>query len=113
MNEKRYASLSFAVKKSLHGDEYYSPQDVVDVIVPYVEESPYKKIWCPFDKAESKFVQTFQSLGYEVVFGHIETGQDFFAYAEPFGGADIVVSNPPFSMAISIANGMGDKNEVN
>lgn len=98
MNDgKKHISISFDIKQSKHGDEYYSPQDVVDVTIPYVEASPYKKIWCPFDKAESKFVQTFQSLGYEVVFGHIETGQDFFAYTEPLGGADIVVSNPPFS----------------
>lgn len=55
----------------------------------------YNRIWCPFDKAESKFVTTFQECGYEVVYGHIETGQDFFDYDVPQG--DIVVSNPPFS----------------
>lgn len=41
------------------------------------------------------FVQTFKKLGVEVIFGHIETGQDFFDYKEP--QAEIVVSNPPFS----------------
>lgn len=30
-----------------------------------------------------------------MVYGHIETGQDFFSYDEPQG--DVVVSNPPFS----------------
>lgn len=34
-------------------------------------------------------------MGYEVAYGHIETGQDFFDYREPQG--EIVVSNPPFS----------------
>ena len=34
-------------------------------------------------------------MGYEVTYGHIDTGQDFFGYREPQG--EIVVSNPPFS----------------
>ena len=29
-------SFSSAVKQSIGGDEYYSPQNVVDMIVPYV-----------------------------------------------------------------------------
>lgn len=88
-------SISFKIKKSMHGDEYYSPQNVVDMIVPYIAESGYKKIWCPFDKEDSLFVQTFKEKGYDVTYGHIETGQDFFDYSEPQG--EVVVSNPPFS----------------
>lgn len=38
---------------------------------------------------------TFKDMGFEVNYGHIETGQDFLEYKEPLG--DIVVSNPPFS----------------
>lgn len=38
---------------------------------------------------------TFQDLGYNVKYGHIDTGQDFFDYKEPI--AEIIVSNPPFS----------------
>lgn len=86
---------SLSVKNVVNGDEYYSPQNVVDMIVPYVQKTEYKKIWCPFDTAESRFVKTFQKLGYEVVYGHIDTGQDFFDFDEPQG--EIVVSNPPFS----------------
>lgn len=29
-------AYSDAIKKSIHGDEYYSPQNVVDMIVPYI-----------------------------------------------------------------------------
>ena len=89
------ASFSNAIKQSIGGDEYYSPQNVVDMIVPYVMRGGYRRIWCPFDTAESRFVKTFQDLGLEVAYGHIETGQDFFDYKEPQG--EIVVSNPPFS----------------
>ena len=87
--------FSANVKSSINGDEYYSPQNVVDMIVPYIARGDYRTIWCPFDKAESNFVITFQNKGYAVHYGHIETGQDFFDYKEPQG--DIVVTNPPFS----------------
>lgn len=88
-------SFSQEIKKVINGDEYYTPQDAVDMIVPYVLGGGYKTIWCPFDKVESNYVKTFQRLGLKVNYGHIETGQDFFEYSEPQG--DIVVSNPPFS----------------
>ena len=29
-------NYSESIKKSINGDEYYSPQNVVDMIVPYV-----------------------------------------------------------------------------
>jgi hypothetical protein len=87
--------FSEQIKTSVNGDEYYTLQNSVDMIVPYITGSGYKTIWCPFDKAESNFVKTFQKLGFSVNYGHIETGQDFFEYQEPQG--EIVVSNPPFS----------------
>lgn len=88
-------SISTDIRMSLGGDEYYSPQNVVDMITPYILRGGYKKVWCPFDKEDSKFVTTFKNLGLDVAYGHIETGQDFFDYSEPQG--EIVVSNPPFS----------------
>ena len=93
--ENKKMSFSQQVKKSINGDEYYTQQNSVDMIVPYIMKSGYKTIWCPFDKADSKFVTTFNDKGFEVNYGHIETGQDFFEYQEPQG--DIIVSNPPFS----------------
>lgn len=81
------------IDKPKHGDEYYTPQNAVDMILPYIPKD--KTIWCPFDRLESKFVQTFIRGGWNVEYGHIETGQDFFDYDKPLG--DIVVSNPPFS----------------
>ena len=88
-------NISFDIKQSIGGDEYYSPQNVVDMIVPYLLQSGYKKIWCPFDTRNSNFVKTFIALGFDCIYGHIETGQDFFEYNNPQG--DILVSNPPFS----------------
>lgn len=88
-------NLSQAVKQSINGDEYYTQQEAVNMIVPYILQRGYKKVWCPFDKADSKFVKILQDEGFKVNYGHIETGQNFFDYREPQG--DIVVSNPPFS----------------
>ena len=88
-------SSSQSVKQGVNGDEYYTPQNAVDMIIPYIMRGGYKTIWCPFDKADSKFVTTLKDKGFEVNYGHIETGQDFFGYQEPQG--EIVVSNPPFS----------------
>lgn len=87
--------FSEQIKTSVNGDEYYTPQNAVDMILPYLARGGYKNIWCPFDKEESNFVKTLKEQGYNVTYGHIETGQDFFDYSEPQG--DIIVSNPPFS----------------
>lgn len=93
--EKMRSGYSQQVKQSMNGDEYYTLQNAVDMIIPYVVRGGYKKIWCPFDKEDSKFVTTLRDKGFDVSYGHIETGQDFFGYKEPLG--EIVVSNPPFS----------------
>ena len=83
------------VKKSINGDEYYTKENSVDMIVPYIERKGFQAIWCPFDTEESSFVKVFSERGYTVNYGHIDTGQDFFDYSSPQG--DVLVSNPPFS----------------
>lgn len=75
-------TFSEQIKKSLHGDEYYSPENVVNMIIPYIKAKGFKKIWCPFDTAESNFVKILKKE-FEVVHGHIFTGQDFFKYDSP------------------------------
>lgn len=89
------ATFSFQVKRSMHGDEYYTPKYAVNAIVPYLKK--FKKIWCPFDKEDSQFVKVLKDNGFAVTYGHIETGQDFFSYDRVPDGCDCVVSNPPFS----------------
>lgn len=81
--------------KTSKSDEYYTPRYAVEIILPYLEK--FNHIWCPFDKEHSEFVKALQEKGKKVTFGHIETGQDFFAYKKAPGGVDCIVSNPPFS----------------
>ena len=74
----------------------------MQVILPFLKDRRFKHIWCPFDKEHSEFVKVLKENGYEVTFGHIETGQDFFSYKEPPAGVDCIVSNPPFSKRTAI-----------
>lgn len=59
--------FSQQVRQSVGGDEYYSPQNVVDMIVPHIIRGGYRSIWCPFDKAESKFVKVIKPIKAQVV----------------------------------------------
>lgn len=88
-------NFSEQIKKS-NTDEWYTPKEPVEMIVPYLVRGGYKKILCPFDKEESNYVQVLREKGFEVTFGHIETGEDFFEIKD-FSQYDAVVSNPPFS----------------
>ena len=90
-------SFSLAIKESKHGDEYYTPRYAVCVIEPFLKNK-FKHIWCPFDTEQSEFVKVFHENRYDVTYGHIATGQDFFAYEKPPVGVEVVVSNPPYSL---------------
>lgn len=82
--------------KTSKSDEYYTPDYAVRLILPYLKAKGFSKIWCPFDKVHSEFVKILQNEGYDVVYGHIDTGQDFFEQNLP-SDVECVVSNPPFS----------------
>ena len=89
---------SFTINDAIYktngkNDECYTPRYVVEAILPYVPKN--KIIWCPFDKEESFFVKVLTENGYNVVFSHIDHGEDFFTFEPPHW--DIMVSNPPFS----------------
>lgn len=88
-------NFSLAIKNS-NTDEWYTPPEAVELIVPYIKRGGYQKILCPFDKECSEFVRVLTMHGFDVTFGHIETGQDFFDI-DNLSDYDAVVSNPPFS----------------
>ena len=88
-------NFSTQIKQS-NTDEWYTPKECVELIVPYLKRGGYKKILCPFDKEESNFVKVLSDHGFEVQYSHIETGTDFFDI-DNLDDFDAVVSNPPFS----------------
>ena len=75
-------------------DEYYTPSYAVYPIIKYLKKR--STVWCPFDKEESNFVQVLTKEGFDVIYGHIETGQDFFKVDVP--KCDYIISNPPYSL---------------
>lgn len=73
-------------------DECFTQAYGVIPILKYIPEG--KIIWCPFDSKESEFVKNISKQN-EVVYSHIDSGEDFFDY-EPENW-DIIISNPPFT----------------
>lgn len=66
-------------------------------VIPIIKYLPKDKtIWCPFDKENSEFVKVLKENNINVVYSHIDNGQDFYVY-EPNTNWDIIVSNPPFT----------------
>lgn len=76
-------------------DERYTPEYAVLPLLEFLEPFKGQTIWCPFDKPESEFVKVLTVYDYDVVYSHIDNGQDFYKY-EPEHW-DLAISNPPFS----------------
>lgn len=89
-----------SVNKSMNNknDERYTPPILVRPILKYIK--PKSTVWCPFDKENSEFVISLKEAGHNVIFGHIDLGQDFFEY-EP-EEYDYIISNPPFSKKLEV-----------
>lgn len=76
-------------------DNVYTPLYAVEPIIKYLPKGV--RIWAPFDKEWSAFVQVLTKAGFEVIYTHIDNGQDFFMYF-PDNNFDYIISNPPFSL---------------
>lgn len=82
--------------KTTAGDERFIPYYAVEPLLEFLPPADTGiTIWCPFDEFWSAYVQTFRANGYNVVYGSLATGQDFFT-SQP-AHWDIMISNPPFS----------------
>lgn len=76
------------------GDEQYTPEYGVEVLLPYIQHLKDKIIWCPFDREDSQFVKVLSENGFKVIYSHLDYGQDFLTYEPPMW--DIIISNPPY-----------------
>ena len=79
------------------GDEYYTPEYIVEILLPFIKQKGFKTIWCPCDKEWSEYVKVFQREGFNVIYTHIDNGQDFLEF-EPTEQYDAIITNPPFSI---------------
>ena len=75
-------------------DEYFTPSCAVYPIMKYLKAGT--TVWCPFDTKDSEYVRVLSRHGFNVIYGHIQTGQDFFQTDIP--KCDYIVSNPPYSL---------------
>ena len=75
-------------------DEYFTPAYAVYPIVKRLKSD--SRVLCPFDTKDSEFVRVLVRHRFQVVYGHIRTGQDFFQSDVP--ECDYIVSNPPYSL---------------
>lgn len=75
-------------------DECLTPKYAIEPLLKYIPIC--WRIWCPFDKENSNFVQVFKKHGYNVVASHIDDGQDFYTYT-PKQHFDCIISNGPFT----------------
>lgn len=78
-------------------DEFYTPPYAIFPILKYLKNK--STIWCPFDTENSWFVKIFKSHGHDVVFSHLENGEDFFEIDKK---ADYIISNPPYSIKAEV-----------
>ncbi len=76
------------------GDEQYTPQYGVEILLPYIQHLKNKIIWLPFDKSDSQFVKVLNKNGFNIIYSHIENNQNFLKY-EPLKW-DVLISNPPY-----------------
>ena len=74
-------------------DECMTPSYAIYPILKHIPKNLV--IWCPFDKKDSEFVKVLSKTN-EVIYSHIENGEDFYNY-EPEKSWDIIISNPPFT----------------
>lgn len=85
-------------KIAKHGsDEYYTPAYAIEPLKKYIK--PNSKIWCPFDIEKSHFVKEFRKEGHEVIYTHIDYGEDFFDIDID---CDYIISNPPYSRKFEV-----------
>ena len=75
-------------------DEYFTPSYAVYPIMKRLRTGT--TVWCPFDTEVSQYVKVLSEHGFSVIYGHIQTGQDFFSIEVP--ECDYIVSNPPYSL---------------
>jgi hypothetical protein len=78
-------------------DEYYTPAYAVEPLKKYLK--PNSKIWCPFDTKKSLFVSELKKEGHDVIYTHIDNGEDFFKLKVD---CDYIISNPPYSVKLEV-----------
>lgn len=78
-------------------DNLVTPPCLVEILPPFLFG---EKILCPFDDEKSEYVKILKKNNFEVSYGNLESGDDFFKREKP--DCDWIVSNPPFSKKLDV-----------
>ena len=65
---------------------------MVEPIIKYLKKGSV--VWCPFDTDKSEFVLVLKEQGFDVIYSHINKGQDFLTY-EPNEKYDYIIDLLP------------------
>lgn len=98
-------------------DEFYTPLYAITPIIKYLKAKGFKNIWCPFDSEDSLFVKTLSDNGFNVLYTHIDMGEDegdfFKLINSPLpteNSIDAIVSNPPYSLKTDVLDSLFKSN---
>lgn len=93
--------LNGALKTKRVDDEFYTRKEDIENFLPYWDLSD-KIVYCPCDSDKSEFVKYFKKNGKckELIY----TSDDFRTHEDLFEKADIIITNPPFSLKIEFLN---------
>ena len=93
--------LNGALKNKRVDDEFYTRAEDINKFLPYWDLTD-KIVYCPCDTEKSEFVKYFKQKGKckKVIY----TSDDFRNHEDLFRKADIIVTNPPFSLKIDFLN---------
>lgn len=93
--------LNGALKNKRVDDEFYTRAEDIEKFLPYWDLTD-KIVYCPCDSEKSEFVKYFKKNG--KCKDLIYTSDDFRNHEDLFIKADIIVTNPPFSLKIDFLN---------
>ena len=93
--------LNGALKNKRVDDEFYTRAVDIEKFLQYWDLSD-KIVYCPCDSDKSEFVKYFKKNGKckELIY----TSDDFRTHEDLFEKADIIITNPPFSLKIEFLN---------
>lgn len=78
-------------------DLYETPEWVTQALIPHLRR-PLGCVWeCA--SGNGKMVAPLKAAGLHVVYSDIAEGDDFLQQFHPMGGADAIVTNPPYELA--------------
>jgi|SRR5580658_607952 hypothetical protein len=78
-------------------DLYETPAWVTEALLPHLRR-PLGCVWeCA--SGSGKMVRPLQAAGLHVTYSDISEGEDFLRIPRPQGGADAIVTNPPYELA--------------